>query len=75
METAICRLAPIVAWQVLTFQIRDLRESGVDAVLAGGVYAIIGAIALQRGGELANRFVRERILPDIGLPQQGSDAA
>ncbi|CAF9903261.1 MAG: hypothetical protein GOMPHAMPRED_000159 [Gomphillus americanus] len=55
--------------------IRDLRESGVDAVLAGGVYAIIGAIALQRGGELANRFVRERILPDIGLPQQGSDAA
>jgi len=31
------------------------------------MYAIIGALALQRGGERATRAVREVILPKIGL--------
>ncbi|KAI9757528.1 MAG: hypothetical protein M4579_003441 [Chaenotheca gracillima] len=40
----------------------DLVDSGVGSVLAGGLYAIVGAIALQRGGELAAKVTRERIL-------------
>lgn len=42
----------------------------MDLVLSTGVFAIIGAIALQRGGEIAKRIVMERFLPEIGLGSQ-----
>jgi len=45
----------------------NLQGSGVDTVLAHTMYSIIGALALQRGGELAVRTVRERILKPLGL--------
>lgn len=45
----------------------NLKSSGEDVVLAHTVYSIIGAIALQRGGELATRTVRGRILRPLGL--------
>lgn len=45
----------------------NLKSSGEEVVLAHTVYSIIGAIALQRGGELATRTVRERILRPLGL--------
>ncbi|KAL8932713.1 MAG: hypothetical protein Q9216_006716, partial [Gyalolechia sp. 2 TL-2023] len=38
------------------------KESGVDVVLTQALYAIVGAISLQNGGEVANRITRERIL-------------
>ena len=44
-----------------------LQESGVESVLAQTVYAIIGALALQRGGEVAVRVARERVLGPLGL--------
>jgi large subunit ribosomal protein L15 len=31
------------------------------------VYAIIGAVALEKGGEVAGRLVRERILTPLGI--------
>lgn len=41
--------------------------SGQDVVLAHCMHAVVGAIALQKGGEVACRTVRERILAPLGL--------
>ena len=48
-------------------QIKNLRGSGIDTVLAHTLYAIVGAIALQKGGEVANQTVRHRILNPLGI--------
>ena len=45
----------------------NLQGSGVETVLAHTVYSIIGALALQRGGEVAARTARERVLLPLGL--------
>ncbi|KAK4544211.1 hypothetical protein LTR36_004421 [Oleoguttula mirabilis] len=45
----------------------NLKGSGLDTVLAHTVYSIIGALALQRGGEVAARTARERVLQPLGL--------
>ena len=45
----------------------DLQWSGKDLVYTQVLYAIVGAIALQKGGEVANKMVRERILIHLGL--------
>ncbi|KAK3115972.1 hypothetical protein LTR53_004144 [Teratosphaeriaceae sp. CCFEE 6253] len=45
----------------------NLQGSGVDTVLAHTLYSIIGALAMQRGGEVATRTTRERILQPLGL--------
>lgn len=45
----------------------NLQGSGIDTVLAHTMYSIIGALALQRGGEVAAKTVRERILRPLGL--------
>ena len=45
----------------------NLDGSGVDVVLTSTVYAIIGAVALQRGAEVANRVARERVLKPLGV--------
>jgi len=49
------------------FQVRDLPASGCDMVYAQALYAIVGALALEQGGRVANRVARERILQPIGL--------
>ncbi|OKL64155.1 hypothetical protein UA08_00330 [Talaromyces atroroseus] len=48
-------------------QPNDLVQSGVDVVLAHTLYAIVGALALERGGVAANKFAQERILAPQGL--------
>ncbi len=45
----------------------NLKSSGEDVVLAHTMYSIIGALALHRGGEVAAKTVRERILKPLGL--------
>ena len=45
----------------------NLEGSGVESVLAQTVYSVIGAVALQRGGEVAARVARERVLGPLGL--------
>ena len=45
----------------------NLKGSGLPIVLTQALYAIVGAIALQKGGEVANNLVRERILDPLGL--------
>ncbi|KAH1411634.1 hypothetical protein KXV89_006742 [Aspergillus fumigatus] len=45
----------------------NLASSGIELVLAHTMYAIIGAIALERGGHVANKVARERVLEPLGL--------
>ncbi|KAL9598630.1 MAG: hypothetical protein Q9219_004375 [cf. Caloplaca sp. 3 TL-2023] len=45
----------------------NLKGSGVEVVLTQALYAIVGAVSLQQGGEVANRVVRERVLGPLGL--------
>ncbi|KAK1750160.1 ribonuclease 3 [Echria macrotheca] len=40
----------------------NLQASGVGVILNTALYAIVGAISLQHGAEVAQRVVRERIL-------------
>ncbi|KAJ2987072.1 hypothetical protein NUW58_g4705 [Xylaria curta] len=35
--------------------------SGHNAVMAGAVYSLVGAVALQNGGKIASKIVRERL--------------
>ncbi|KAJ5562465.1 hypothetical protein N7535_003081 [Penicillium sp. DV-2018c] len=45
----------------------DLRASGVQLVLAHTMYALIGALALEKGGVVATKMARERILDPLGV--------
>ncbi|CAK4017745.1 related to RNase III domain [Lecanosticta acicola] len=45
----------------------DLETSGVDVVLAHTLYSIVGALALHKGGEVAAKTAREKILRPLGL--------
>ncbi|KAF1998189.1 hypothetical protein P154DRAFT_524285 [Amniculicola lignicola CBS 123094] len=45
----------------------NLQGSGIDAVLSTSLYAIVGAIALERGGEAANKVTRDKILVPLGF--------
>lgn len=55
---------------VVVKQPDSLNASGYDMVLAQAMYAIVGAVALEQGGAVANRITRERILAHIGLKPQ-----
>jgi large subunit ribosomal protein L15 len=39
----------------------------MEAVLMTSLYAIVGAIALERGGEEANKVVQNKILTPLGF--------
>ncbi|KAJ5688928.1 hypothetical protein N7462_003320 [Penicillium macrosclerotiorum] len=45
----------------------DLKTSGLELVLSHTMYAVIGAISLQKGGDVANKVAQERILEPLGL--------
>ena len=45
----------------------NLLGSGLTVVISQALYAIIGAVALQKGGDVANTVVRERMLNPLGL--------
>ena len=44
------------------FQPENVEGSGLAPVMAGAVFALIGAVALQHGGKVADRVVRERVM-------------
>ena len=48
-------------------QADNLIGSGIESVLMTSLYAIVGAIALERGGEVANKIVQEKILAPLGF--------
>lgn len=53
---------------MLTFlQPDSLQASGLEMVITQAVFAIVGAIALERGGGDANRIVREHVIGPLGV--------
>jgi len=48
-------------------QARSLQASGLPIVLSQALYAIVGAVALQKGGEVAKDVAQDRILEPLGL--------
>ncbi|RFU31530.1 hypothetical protein B7463_g4811, partial [Scytalidium lignicola] len=56
--------------EVIRWKPRDpsnMHASGIDTVLTSTIYAIIGAIALQKGGDVAVQVARERVLKPLGV--------
>ncbi|KAI9930090.1 hypothetical protein ASPWEDRAFT_125901 [Aspergillus wentii DTO 134E9] len=45
----------------------NLEASGIDLVLAHTMYAVVGAISLEKGGHIANKIAQERILAPLGV--------
>ncbi|PYI18530.1 hypothetical protein BO86DRAFT_412920 [Aspergillus japonicus CBS 114.51] len=58
-------LAKVLRWSPR--QPLNLQASGLELVLAHTMYAIIGAISLEKGGDFANKVARERILKPLGF--------
>jgi large subunit ribosomal protein L15 len=48
-------------------QADNLIGSGQEVVVAQAIYALVGAVALERGGEVANGIARQRILEPLGV--------
>jgi large subunit ribosomal protein L15 len=48
-------------------QADNLEGSGKDSVFMTSLYAIVGAIALERGGEVANKVVQDKILAPLAF--------
>ena len=46
---------------------RRLKASGIETVLAHTVFALVGAVALRKGGKAAAGVVRERVLRPLGV--------
>ncbi|KAI0599205.1 RNase III domain-containing protein [Biscogniauxia sp. FL1348] len=57
-------LTEVVRWKPRMPE--NIAGSGFHPIMAGAVYAIVGAISLQHGGKVASRIVRERILSKLG---------
>lgn len=45
----------------------NLQGSGHESVLMTSMYAIVGAVAMERGGEEANKVVQNKILTPLGF--------
>ncbi|KAF1969353.1 hypothetical protein BU23DRAFT_557666 [Bimuria novae-zelandiae CBS 107.79] len=45
----------------------NLQGSGLESVLTTTLYAVVGAIALERGGEIANKITQDKILAPLGF--------
>ncbi|MCJ1241829.1 hypothetical protein MMC14_009835 [Varicellaria rhodocarpa] len=58
------RLIDVIRWEPKSY---SLKGSGSEKVSAQALYAIVGAVALQNGGQVAIRIVQERILSPLGL--------
>lgn len=48
-------------------QADNLQSSGMETVIMTSLYAIVGAVALERGGEVANKLVQDKILTPLGF--------
>ncbi|KAG9242704.1 ribonuclease-III-like-domain-containing protein [Calycina marina] len=55
----------IMRWKPRLTQ--NLERSGIDVALTTSLYAVIGAIDLERGMDVANQVTREKILKPLGI--------
>ena len=51
----------------LIAKMTNLQGSGLSIVLNQALYAIVGAVALQRGGEVANAVIKDRVFNPLGF--------
>ncbi|KAF1991192.1 hypothetical protein K402DRAFT_389382 [Aulographum hederae CBS 113979] len=58
-------LGRVIRWKPK--QAHNLQGSGIESVMASTMYAIVGAVAMERGGRQANQVTREKILSPLGL--------
>jgi large subunit ribosomal protein L15 len=58
---------PLSFAQLIKLQADNLQDSGVETVLMTSLYAVVGAVALERGGEVANKVVQDKILAPLGF--------
>ncbi|POS83569.1 hypothetical protein EPUL_003260 [Erysiphe pulchra] len=47
--------------------INDLDASGIETVLVTSLYAIVGAVALEKGGEVSSDIAKNNILKPMGI--------
>ena len=57
----------LMLYKLTVWQPDSPAASGSDMVHAQAIFAIIGAIALEKGSAVANQVTRERILAPLGL--------
>ena len=60
-------LAASIKLLLIKTQADNLQGSGIEAVLSTSLYAIVGAVALERGGEVANKLAQDKILAPLGF--------
>ncbi|KAI9791623.1 MAG: hypothetical protein M1816_003709 [Peltula sp. TS41687] len=60
-----CGLVEVMRW--LPRRPDNLKRSGIQTVASEALYAIVGAIALQKGGDAAAKVTRDRILNPLGV--------
>jgi large subunit ribosomal protein L15 len=58
-------LQGVLRW--LPKKANNLSGSGLELVMAQAMYAIVGAVSLERGGVVASSVVREKILRPLGV--------
>ncbi|QIX01634.1 hypothetical protein AMS68_007151 [Peltaster fructicola] len=58
-------LVRVVRWKPR--QVEQLALSGIQGVMAHALCALIGAVALQKGGKVANEVVKQRVLEPLGF--------
>lgn len=66
-------LAKLISFHANYSQPDNLALSGAEVVYAQVMYAIIGALALEQGGAVANRICRDRLLNPLGLARRTSE--
>ena len=49
----------------------SLQASGCDMVYAQAMFAVVGALALEKGAAIANEVARERLLEPLGMSTYG----
>jgi hypothetical protein len=57
----------LIATDADTVQPESPAASGADMVHAQAVFAIIGALALEKGSAVANQVAKERVLEPLGM--------
>jgi len=58
---------------LIQLQPDNLEASGSDLVYSQALLAVIGALALEQGGAVANRVTKERILIPMGMKASMDD--
>ncbi|KAJ1329783.1 large subunit ribosomal protein L15 [Microdochium nivale] len=56
-------VAEVVRWKPRMPE--NIQGSGFAVIMSGAVYALVGAVAMQHGGKVASRIVRDRIIKKL----------